>query len=887
MMLSLVTFFGCASASVVGTAALSVSESGQGALIHRRGEPSIRLVSSSEADIDEWWEERPTGVEQWFSVAAPGANTVAIDVTVIGADVVVNRHSATLSNAGAALYYRDPAAWDARGTALPCWLEAAADGIRIVVQTAGAVGDVTVDPLLTPVWTAESDQTSAMFAWSASAAGDVDADGYDDVIVGAITWDGGQVNEGAAFLYRGGPLGLDAAPAWSVQSDQAFAQVGYSVAGAGDVNGDGFDDVLVGADEYDNPDSREGRATLYLGSAAGPEALPAWTAEGDQVDAYFGISVASAGDVNGDDYGDVIVGSSFYTNGETGEGRAFVYHGSAAGLDPSAAWTAESDQVWASFGYDVASAGDVNADGYDDVLVGAVRYEATRSDEGGAWLYLGSALGLAAAPAWTAVGGEVGAAFGYSVAGLGDVNGDGYGDVAIGAPSYTNGQSFEGRALVYHGSAAGLEALPAWAVESDQGDASTGFHVAGPGDLDADGYADLLVSSVLHDQGQPDEGVVFAYYGSAAGLAVVPGWTIEGDQNGANLGSALEGAGDVNGDGLVDVLVGARGFDNGQVDEGRAFVFLGSCGNDADLDGFSPCDGDCWEGDAGVHPGAPELADGVDQDCDGLVDEGTDWFDDDGDGVTEVGGDCDDGDSSRGLGALEVCDGIDQDCEGGIDEGTECSDDDGDGFSEQAGDCADGDPLVNAGAAEIPDNGIDDDCDGTVDRPDPDGDGVDTGDCAPEDPTVFPGNTESVNGIDDDCDGLVDEGTAGGDDDGDGFSELEGDPDDADPAVFPEALDTGGGNDDEAPRPTDADADGFTRAQGDCDDENGWMNPGQVEICDDWDNDCDGVVDDACAHAIPENQDDPDGCGCGTGPVGSGWLVALALVVTRGARRRG
>ena len=99
-------------------------------------------------------------------------------------------------------------------------------------------------------------------------------------------------------------------------------------------------------------------------------ATPTWTAESDQ-DAFFGWSVSSAGDVNGDGYGDIVVGAKYYDNGLGYEGRAFVYLGSATGLGDNPAWTAESNQAGANFGYSVSFAGDVNGDGYGDVVVGA------------------------------------------------------------------------------------------------------------------------------------------------------------------------------------------------------------------------------------------------------------------------------------------------------------------------------------------------------------------------------------------------------------------------------------------------------------------------------------------------------------------------------------
>src|SRR5439155_970301 len=211
-----------------------------------------------------------------------------------------------------------------------------------------------------------------------------------------------------------------------------------------------------------NGQTDEGRAFVFLGSASGLASTPAWTAESDQASADFGASVATAGDVNGDGYADVIVGAHLYDNGQSNEGRAFVYLGSASGLASTPAWTAESNQANADFGTSVAAAGDVNSDGFGDVIVGADLYDNGQTDEGRIFVYLGSATGLAPAPDWTADSNQADAAFAFSVAAAGDVNGDGFGDVIAGAPAFDNGQTDEGRAFVFLGSGAGLAASSGW-----------------------------------------------------------------------------------------------------------------------------------------------------------------------------------------------------------------------------------------------------------------------------------------------------------------------------------------------------------------------------------------------------------------------------------------
>ncbi len=305
-----------------------------------------------------------------------------------------------------------------------------------------------------------------------------------------------------------------------------------------------------------------------------------------------------------------------------------------------------------------------------------------------------------------------------------------------------------------------------------------------------------------------------------------------------------------------------------------------------DNDNDSYCDDvDCDDGNASVYPGAGEVCDGIDNDCDVSVDEG---FDNDNDGYTTCNGDCNDGSASISPGATEVCDGVDNDCDGPVDEGF---DNDNDGFTTCNGDCDDGNGLINPGGLEAC-NGVDDDCNGTIDDAiDGDNDGVNpcAGDCDDADPANFPGNTEVCDGGDNNCDGVDDEGfdadgdgvtTCGGDcddanglispaatevcdgidnncngeidenadQDGDGVANCDGDCDDDDPLVYPGAEEScneaDDDCDDEIDEGFDADGDGWTSCGGDCNDVFDTVNPDAVEICDGMDTDCDGVVTD-------------------------------------------
>lgn len=464
----------------------------------------------------------------------------------------------------------------ARGAAVP--------GGRLSVATpadAQSVQAFRVDlaSLLTsPSWTAEADQAQASCGSSVRTAGDVNGDGFSDVIVGAPGYDSDQSDEGRAWLYLGSPAGLSPNASWTAGGDQAGAGFGVSVGTAGDVNGDGYDDVIIGASGYSNVHQGEGRAYVYFGSAGGLAAVPAWTADGNQAYAGFGGSVGMAGDVNGDGYDEVIVGAGQFDGGEVDEGRAYVYQGSPDGLSSGAVWTAQGDQAGASFGSSVGTAGDVNGDGLADIIVGAALYDNDLTDEGRVFLYRGSASGLAANALWTAGGGQEGARFGCSVGTAGDVNGDGFSDLVVGADRYDSGETDEGRACLYQGSIHGPAADPAWTAQSDQASAGLGVSVGTAGDVNGDGYADVIVGAASFDNGQTDEGRAWVYLGSKAGLLAGAAGTAESNQASSLLGSCVGTAGDVNGDGLSDVIVGAPNYDGGQVDEGRAYVYNGAAG---------------------------------------------------------------------------------------------------------------------------------------------------------------------------------------------------------------------------------------------------------------------------------------------------------------------
>jgi hypothetical protein len=288
------------------------------------------------------------------------------------------------------------------------------------------------------------------------------------------------------------------------------------------------------------------------------------------------------------------------------------------------------------------------------------------------------------------------------------------------------------------------------------------------------------------------------------------------------------------------------------------FLLL-ACASDPDGDGAT--DLDCAPADAGVFPGAHEFCNGVDDDCDGTIDE---TFDLDADGAFAdeadcralgVPLDCDEGDAAIHPAATDVCDGVDNDCSGIVDDDAD-ADEDGH-FA--CSDCDDGDAFVYPGAVEACD-GIDNDCSGAADeRWDDDGDGTSEcgDDCDDDDPARSPDLSEVCDGVDNNCDDVADEGF---DADADGQSTCRGDCDDRDPSVYAGAAEACDGVDNDCDATTlesaDLDADGYSLCDGDCDDDNAAALPGGVEVCDGADNDCNGAADElsecfGCIDAAP------------------------------------
>jgi hypothetical protein len=353
-------------------------------------------------------------------------------------------------------------------------------------------------------------------------------------------------------------------------SDSAGGDFGQSVSSAGDVNNDGVPDVIVGAyRDRDNSGAYSGSVRVF----SGLDGAILYTFNGDSNYGNFGFSVSAAGDVNNDGYADVIVGAYGDGNNGTNSGSARIF----SGLDGAILYSFNGDSSYGNFGFSVSTAGDVNNDGFADVIVGAYGDVNNGSRSGSARIF----SGLDGAILYTFNGDSNSDAFGYSVSAAGDVNNDGYADVIVGAYGDDNNGSRSGSARIF----SGLDGAILYTFNGDSSDDDFGFSVSGAGDVNNDGFADVIVGAYGDDNNGSSSGSARIFSGLDGSVL----YTFNGDSINDNFGTSVSAAGDVNNDGFADVIVGANGDDNNGSYSGSASIFSGADGTIiVTINGYSP-----------------------------------------------------------------------------------------------------------------------------------------------------------------------------------------------------------------------------------------------------------------------------------------------------------
>ena len=457
------------------------------------------------------------------------------------------------------------------------------------------------------------------FGRTSSGAGDVNGDGLNDLIIGAPLSDDGGDRAGRSYVVFGSSAGfsatfdlasLDGTNGFVINSESADDLQGWSVTGAGDINGDGVDDLIVGAIEGGVDGAETGRSYVVFGSEEGftsPFELSSmngangFTILGEMDGDEFGGSVAAAGDINGDDLDDLIIGASRSDANGDRAGRSYVIFGSQTPfsatfdvslLDGTNGFALDGEAPSDYSGISVSGAGDINGDGLDDLIIGATFADPNGNSSGRSYVVFGSSGGFTSPFSLNSLDGSNGFFVngentndqsGISVSAAGDVNADAIDDLIVGT-------RFASRAYLVYGSnkpfssvieASALNGSNGFVLISPSEGDGFGRAVAAAGDLNADGIDDLLVGA---ERGSGDGGLTgraYVIFGASGGFpSLFDVSTLDGANGNVLLGVAtndqagasVAALGDFNGDGLADLTIGAPGADTNGDRSGSAYV---------------------------------------------------------------------------------------------------------------------------------------------------------------------------------------------------------------------------------------------------------------------------------------------------------------------------
>ena len=386
---------------------------------------------------------------------------------------------------------------------------------------------------------------------------------------------------------------------------------GRSVSNAGDVNGDGFDDVIVGAFGADPNSIFSGSSYVVFGQASGFRATMdlsslngnnGFRLDGEVYD-FSGRSVSTAGDVNGDGFDDVIVSASSANQNGYESGSSYVVFGQASGfsatmdlssLNGSNGFRLDGEAASDLSGESVSSAGDVNGDGFDDVIVGALFANPNGKDSGSSYVVFGRASGFSAAMDLSSLNGSNGFRLdgeanrdysGRSVSTAGDVNGDGFDDLIIGAYGTSSSYVVFGKASSFSAAMdlSSLDGSNGFRLDGAADDYSGGS-VSNAGDVNGDGFDDVIVGAPFVNSNGSYSGSSYVVFGQASGFSATMnlstlngsnGFRLDGEATSDLSGLSVSTAGDVNGDGFDDLIVGAYGADSNGNLSGSSYIIFG------------------------------------------------------------------------------------------------------------------------------------------------------------------------------------------------------------------------------------------------------------------------------------------------------------------------
>ncbi len=466
---------------------------------------------------------------------------------------------------------------------------------------------------------------------SVSGIGDLNGDGMDDFAIGAPdAIQAGMEYGGEVYVVFGQSAGFDAEVDLSaLDGDNGFTAPGVDVygyaglalSGAGDINGDGIDDLVIGAPgAFIDENEYNGRAYVVFGRNTGfPAELDLAALDGSDGFAmtglnaysYTGFAVSEAGDVNGDEIEDLLVSAPGIDSltGETyvifGRNTGFGPEEDLSALDGNNGFAVKGISEGDISGISVSGIGDFNGDGMDDFAIGAFQADPGGIEQAGAgYIIFGRETGFEPVLELALLNSDRGVLIngagpefytGISVSGAGDINGDGLADLVIGAPYANSGGVYSGEAYVLFGQTDGFGGM----VTLNNLDGENGFRipglnaydeigrtVSGVGDINGDGLADVALGAPYAATNEGNySGLAYFIFGSEAPFTASfnlntldgnNGFVLEGDQDFASLGQALAGAGDINGDGFQDVIVGAPYTNIGDSNNaGEVYILFG------------------------------------------------------------------------------------------------------------------------------------------------------------------------------------------------------------------------------------------------------------------------------------------------------------------------
>ena len=472
---------------------------------------------------------------------------------------------------------------------------------------------------------------------SVSSAGDINNDGYDDIIIGAPEADPNGDSSGQSYVVFGKATGystslnlsaLDGTNGFVINGIASGDRSGFSVSSAGDINNDGFDDIIIGAYEADPNGDLSGESYVVFGKATGnysaslelSSLLASNGGDGtngfvingiDQYD-YSGYSVSSAGDINNDGYDDIIIGApEADPNGDI-SGESYVVFGKATGYSASLnlyalggtdGFVINGIDQYDYSGYSVSSAGDINNDGFDDIIIGASYADPNGDLSGESYVVFGKATGYSTSLNLSDLDGANGFVIngidayhysGYSVSSAGDINNDGYDDIIIGAPEADNRK---GESYVVFGKATGystslnlsdLDGANGFVINGIDESDWCGVSVSSAGDINNDGFDDIIIGALGADPNGDISGESYVVFGKATGYSAsldlsaldgTNGFVINGIDAYHYSGYSVSSAGDINNDGYDDIIIGAPEADPNA--SGESYVVFGQSEFDA------------------------------------------------------------------------------------------------------------------------------------------------------------------------------------------------------------------------------------------------------------------------------------------------------------------